>query len=119
MVLKAKRDETPPVQPSMPSTKLLRFLRRIGIALAWLVLALLILWATAAIYIDFRIEALRVPLTLIYVLGIIAILIKFKGSRWAAVLCLVSFFCVLQWWLDLEADEQRELATRCRSNRVG
>ncbi len=78
MVLKAKRDETPPVQPSMPSTKPLRFLRGVGIATGWFVLALLILWATAAIYIDFRIESLRVPLTLIYVLGIIAILIKFK-----------------------------------------
>ena len=46
--------------------------------------------------------ALRIPLTLIYVLGIIAILIKFKGSRWAAILCLVSFFCVLLWWLTLK-----------------
>jgi hypothetical protein len=102
MVLDVKRDEISPVQPNTPSTRSLRFLRAIGIATGWFVLALLILWATAAIYVDFRIEALRVPLTLIYVLGIIAILIKFKGSRWAAILCLVSFFCVLQWWLTLK-----------------
>jgi Domain of unknown function (DUF4105) len=102
MVFDVKRDENSPVRPSAPLRKPLRFLRRIGIAIAWFVLALLILWATAAIFVDFRIEALRIPLTLIYVLGIIAIVIKFKGSRWTAIFCLVSFFCVLQWWLSLK-----------------
>jgi hypothetical protein len=102
MVLDVKSDAIPPLRPYSPSTKSLRIFRRIGTAFAWFVLALLILWATAAIYVDFRIEALRVPLTLIYILGIIAISIKFKGSRWAAILSLVSFFCVLQWWLSLK-----------------
>ena len=101
MALDVKSDRLPPVRPSTPSTRLLRILRRIGTALAWFVLALLIFWATAAIYIDFRIASLRVPLTLIYIL-VIAILIKFKGSRWAAILCLASFFCVLLWWLTLK-----------------
>jgi hypothetical protein len=79
-----------------------RVLRAIGIAAVWFVLALLILWATAAIYVDFRIAWLRIPLTLIYVLAIIAILITFKGSRWGALLCLASVFCVLLWWLTLK-----------------
>jgi len=88
----------------MPDSTVTSFkvLRAIGTAFLWVVLALLILWATAAIYVDFRIPGLRVPLTLIYALGIIAIFIKFKGSRWSVILVFVSFFCVLQWWLTLK-----------------
>ena len=68
----------------------------------WFVLALLTLWAVAALYVDFRIAALRIPLTLIYVLGIVAISFKFKRSRWTAVLYLTGFCCVLAWWLTLK-----------------
>ena len=41
-------------------------------------------------------------MALIYVLGIIALLFKFKGTRWTAALCLVGFCCVLLWWLTLK-----------------
>ena len=82
--------------------KWLRVLRRIGITIVWFILALLTLWAVAALYVDFRIAALRIPVTLIYVAGVIAILFKLR-SRWAgAALCLVGFCCVLTWWLTLE-----------------
>ena len=49
----------------------------------WFILALLTLWAVAALYIDFRIAALRIPVTVIYVIGILAILILVKRP-WAA-----------------------------------
>jgi hypothetical protein len=97
--------ESESIRPPGSSASLpawLRVLRTFGIAVLWFVLALLILWATAAIYFDFRVASLRIPLTLIYISGIISILIKFKASRWTAILCLVSFFCVLQWWLTLK-----------------
>jgi uncharacterized protein DUF4105 len=81
-------------------------LRAIGITVLWFFLALLTLWAMAALYVDIRIAALRVPLTLIYVLGIIALLFKLKGSRWAAALCLVGFCCVLLWWLTLKPSNE-------------
>ena len=55
----------------------------------------------AALYVDVRIAALRIPLTLIYVLGIFTILFKLRWSRWAAALCLVGFCTVLAWWLTL------------------
>jgi hypothetical protein len=70
--------------------------------MVWSVLALLTLWAVAALYVDFRIAVLRIPVTLIYVLGIIAILVKFKRSRWTVALCLAGFCCVLAWWLTLK-----------------
>ncbi len=68
----------------------------------WFVLALLTLWAVAALYVDFRIAALRIPVTLIYVLAIISILLRLKQSHWAAALCFVGFCIVLAWWLNLE-----------------
>lgn len=80
----------------------LRVLRAIGIAILWLILALLTLWAAAALYVDIRITALRLPVTLIYAVGVISILLKLKGSRWAAVLCFMCFCGVLAWWLNLK-----------------
>lgn len=41
-------------------------------------------------------------MTLIYVAAAISVLFTFKGSRWAAVLCLAGFCCVLAWWLTLK-----------------
>jgi len=84
---------------------LLRVLRTIGIVATWSILALLTLWALAALYVDFRISALRIPLTLIYVLVIIAIFTS-KGPRWAAAFCLVGFCCVLAWWLTLKPSNE-------------
>jgi len=68
----------------------------------WFILALLTLWAVAALYVDCRIATLRVPVTLIYVLVITAILFAFRGSRWVAALCLMGFCSVLAWWLGLK-----------------
>jgi hypothetical protein len=77
-------------------------LRKAGLTGAWFILALLTLWAAAALYVDFRIAALRVPVTAVYVLGIIAILFKIDSKRSAAALCFAAFCVVLGWWLSLK-----------------
>ena len=79
----------------------MRITRVIGIAITWLVLGLLTLWAVAALYVDFRIAALRIPLTVIYVLVIIASLVKLERKT-AAAMCVAGFCIVLAWWLSLE-----------------
>ena len=99
-------NSTPAPRRPFLSATWLRVLRAIGIAIMWFILALLTLWAVAALYVDFRIPALRIPVTLIYVLGIIAILFKLKGSRWAAVLCIAGFCCVLAWWFTLKPSNE-------------
>lgn len=76
--------------------------RTIGTTSIWFAIALLSLWAVAALYVDCRIAALRIPLTVIYVLGIVAILVKIRPMRWAAALCLAAFCGVLGWWLSLK-----------------
>ncbi|MGC1645001.1 MAG: DUF4105 domain-containing protein [Candidatus Sulfotelmatobacter sp.] len=79
-----------------------RALKAIAITIVWAILALLTLWAVAALYVDLRIPVLRIPVTLIYVLGITTILFKLRRSCWAAAPCLVGFCCVLAWWLTLK-----------------
>jgi len=97
-----KMNSIPSAVRPRQSPNWLRVLRTVGSTIVWIALAMLILWATAAIYFDFRIASLRIPLALIYLSGIVAIFVQLKGSRWAAILCFLSFFCVLQWWLGLK-----------------
>jgi hypothetical protein len=85
-------------------TKALRFL---GLTFVWLVVALVTLWAVAALYIDCRIEELRIPLAAIYSLAIVFILVKIRPQARAAGLCIVSFGLVLTWWLSLRPSNQR------------
>jgi hypothetical protein len=88
-------------QPALSRTSL-RVLRAIGIAGMWFLLALLTLWAAAALYVDFRFATWRIPVTMIYLLGIITVLLKVKEKTWAAVLCFAGFCIVLGWWLNLK-----------------
>ena len=80
----------------------MKVLRAIGIATMWLILALLTVWAVAALYVDVRIPSLRIPVALIYFVVILTILFKLKGSGWAPALCLIGFCGVLAWWLTLK-----------------
>src|SRR5580704_2896370 len=91
----------PASRHAMPSPTWLKVLRAIGLTMMWFTLALLSLWAVAALYVDFRVAALRIPLAVIYVLGIIAVLLKVKRKLLAAALCIVGFCVVLGWWLSL------------------
>jgi len=94
-------DSIPAPRRPFPLPTWLRILRAIGIATVRLILVLLTLWAMAALYVDVRIPALRIPVTLIYVIGIVTILFKLKGSGWATAWCVVGFCSVLAWWLTL------------------
>jgi hypothetical protein len=67
---------------------------------------LLTLWAVAALYVDFRVPWLRVPITVIYVVAIIVVLFRVKRRMWAAALCLVGFCIVLAWWLSLKPSNE-------------
>ncbi len=98
MAINNKDLRIPPV--SRPTR--FRALRIFGFVILWFILALLTLWAIAALYVDFRVEALRIPLTVIYVLVVIAILLRVKRRLWAAAFCFAAFCIVLTWWLSLK-----------------
>jgi len=109
-----------------PSPTWLRALRALGLTIMWFVLALMTLWAIAALYVDFRIAVLRIPVTLIYVIAIIVILLKVKPRLWAAVLCFAGFCIVLTWWFSLkpsnegdwQADAARTASVEFNGDRV-
>ena len=91
-----------PAPCSTPLSVGLRLLRRIAPIIARMVLAILTLWAIAALYVDCRISALRIPVALIYLLGAITVFVRFRRTRWAAVLYLLGFCIVLTWWFTLK-----------------
>jgi Domain of unknown function (DUF4105) len=79
-----------------------RWLIGLGLALVWLVLAVLSLWAMAALYIDVRWSALRLPLTILYAAILVAALVKYKLHARSMLLCFGCFCLVLAWWLNLK-----------------
>ncbi len=84
--------------PSLPA----RILRVIGFILLWLVISVATVWAIAALYVDVRIGALRIPVIVVYFLALIAIVRVFKLGLKAAGLFLTCFLIVLLWWLSLK-----------------
>lgn len=76
--------------------------------MGWFCLALLNLWATAALYFDVRIVWLRGPLALVFGLGVIAIFIWVKRRGLAGALVAGGFLLVLGWWLWLPPSNQRD-----------
>jgi len=87
---------------SKPTPIWLRVLRTFGSTMLWIVIALVTVWAVAALFVDFRIAALRIPLSLLYIIGVITVFVKLRRSRWAALAYLVGFCCVLAWWLTIQ-----------------
>ena len=79
-----------------------RWLRRLVLAFVWLVLALLSLWALAALYIDVRLPAMRLPLAILYAIVLVAIVAKYKLRARSILLCLACFCLVLIWWFSLK-----------------
>ena len=55
-----------------------RWLTGLGLALIWFVVALLSLWAMAALYIDVRLPLIRLPLTILYTVVLVVILVRYK-----------------------------------------
>jgi Domain of unknown function (DUF4105) len=92
--------------PSSTSPMWLRAAGALGSTIVWVVLALLTLWAIAALYVDCRIAALRVPLALIYALGVITVFVKLRRTRLAAIAYVSGFCIVLAWWLTLKPSNE-------------
>jgi hypothetical protein len=101
MSFEQKLNSIPATNRRTPLPIWLRVPRAVGTSIVWVVLTLLTLWAVAALYVDCRIAALRIPVTLIYVLGVIAVFVKLRRTRLAAVAYVLGFCIVLAWWLTL------------------
>jgi hypothetical protein len=79
-----------------------KWLARLGLALLWFVIAILSCWAMAALFIDVRFSALRVPSVILYAVILVVVLVRYKLHVRSALLCLGCFCVVLAWWLSLK-----------------
>lgn len=87
--------------------KLKKILRLVACSLLWLVLGLMTLWASAALYFDVRIAWLRLPLALLYGLGIVAVW-GFVRRPWKMMVTGAGFVVVLAWWFALQPSNNRD-----------
>ena len=85
-----------------------RLLRWIALTLLWTLLGLLTLWAEAAFYLDATVPWLRLPLAVIYGLGMLAVLIWVRPQRFTAGIGAGGFLLVLWWWLSLKPSNRRD-----------
>jgi hypothetical protein len=76
--------------------------------LGWLVLALLTIWAVAALYFDVRMAWLRTPLAVAYGVAAIAVVLLVKRRLVAMGVCAGGFLLVLVWWLRLQPSNVRD-----------
>lgn len=85
-----------------------RLVRGAGVAIAWLVLALLATWSTLAIYFsDLHGKPFRSWQAAVFVVLILAAVVVLRGRRWAMLAVLAGFLCVLGWWFSLSASNDR------------
>jgi hypothetical protein len=82
------------------------WLARFGLAFVWVVVAVSFLWAIAALYIDVRLPAWKIPLMVIYAVVVVAILVKCKLRFPSALGCFACFCVVLIWWFSLKPTNQ-------------
>jgi Domain of unknown function (DUF4105) len=65
------------------------------------------LWATAALYFDVRISWLRIPLAVVYGLGILTVWILIRRP-WKLVVTVAGFVGMLVWWFTLQPSNNRD-----------
>ena len=93
-------------RPVRPSTPWKRIVRVLAFSVAWLLISLLTLWAVAALYVDCRISALRIPLAGIYLVAILSIAFNVRGRLRKMLAVLICWCVVLGWWLSLKPTNQ-------------
>jgi hypothetical protein len=83
-----------------------RLWRWLGLGLAWLVVLAMSGWAVSALYIDLP-TAWQLPLTGLYVLLVLAVIVFGRSQLRRLSLCLLGFVAVLAWWLSLSPSDDR------------
>ena len=96
---------------------LLKLCRILGMIIMWFFLLLLNIWAVAALYVDCRIPALRIPLIIVYLAILILLVAKVRQHR--ALSSLICFTVVLVWWLSLKPSDDWRVAGRCCPKGLG
>ena len=87
--------------------KFKKLLRCLACVLIWSVLGMATLWTVAALYFDVRISWLRLPLAVVYGLGILTVWI-FVRRPWKMIVTAAGFVIVVTWWFSLQPSNNRD-----------
>lgn len=85
-----------------------RGFRWLGLGLVWLLLAVMTVWVTAALYFDLSFSRLRLLTPILYLAVIAAMLYVAKTSLLKMRACLAGFLVVLFCWLSLKPSNDRQ-----------
>lgn len=83
------------------------WLRYVALALTWFFIALLNLWALAALLIDLPIRRLRYPAVILYVVLVALGMFRVRGQARHMAVGVAGFVIVLAWWLSLKPSNNR------------
>lgn len=85
----------------------MRFVRTLGLILAWLVAFFCLVWAEGAIVFDFPIASVRGPVAVLFGLGVLVALFFVRGNLAKLAVAYGSFALVLLWWLTQKPRNDR------------
>jgi len=83
----------------------LHLLRKLCFALLVFVAVLLTAWATAALYFDFRVESLRIPLAVLYLVLMLLALLSLRRRPSRVLVLFAGFVVVALWWFSLKPSQ--------------
>jgi len=86
----------------------LHLLRKLCFALLVFVAVLLTAWATAALYFDFRVESLRIPLAVLYLVLMLLALLSLRRRPSRVLILFAGFVVVALWWFTLKPLQHRD-----------
>lgn len=83
------------------------FLRRLLRLVVILILALAVIWAASALYIDIPVHWLGIALAITLVILVVVVFVRVRQRALASGLCFGLFLIVLTWWLTLRPSNDR------------
>jgi len=86
----------------------LHLLRKLCFALLVFVAVLLTAWATAALYFDFQVESLRLPLAVLYLVLMLLTLLSLRRRPSRVLILFAGFVVVALWWFTLKPLQHRD-----------
>jgi len=86
----------------------LHLLRKLCFALLVFVAVLLTAWATAALYFDFQVESLRLPLAVLYLVLMLLALLSLRRRPSRVLILFAGFVVVALWWFTLKPLQHRD-----------
>lgn len=84
------------------------FIKLIGWALAWLVALICVIWAFGALYFDFPVPVLALPVVSGFLAALIIALIFVRGVFRKFIAVVVPVILVMLWWFTLQPPGDRE-----------